>query len=57
MQEARVFCARIFAIIGAPSPRWTSPSPAGKEELLVPQAQWPKIYVLRRIPNPMGPMD
>ena len=28
-----------------------------KEELLVPQAQLRKMYVLRRILNPMGPMD
>jgi len=28
-----------------------------REELLVPQAQLHKMYVLRRILNPMGPMD
>jgi transcription termination factor Rho len=28
-----------------------------KEELLVPQAQMRKMFVLRRILNPMGPMD
>ncbi len=28
-----------------------------KEELLVPQAQLRKVYVLRRILSPMGPMD
>ena len=28
-----------------------------KEELLVPQAQLRKMYVLRRILNPMGPQD
>jgi transcription termination factor Rho len=28
-----------------------------KEELLVPQAQLRKMYVLRRILNPMGPLD
>jgi transcription termination factor Rho len=38
--------------------RWTSPrSGTRKEELLVEPQQLKKMYILRRILNPMGTMD
>ncbi len=46
IQDKRVFPAMDIAKSGT-----------RKEELLVPQAQLRKMYVLRRILNPMGPMD
>ena len=55
MQQAHVFCARSSTIFGRVFPAMDiAKCGTHKEGLPVPQAQVRKMYVLRRILNPMG---
>jgi transcription termination factor Rho len=55
--EAHVFCARVLTILRVFLALGAVKSDIRREELLVPQAQLRKMYVLRRILNPMDGIE